>query len=44
VAASALLVVPKLGLPLAQTLFALVGVLMSFIVVEAIVCAGASRT
>ena len=39
VAASALLVVPKLGLPLAQTLFALVGVLMSFIVVEAIVCA-----
>ena len=44
VAASALLVVPKLGLPLAQTLFALVGVLMSFVVVEAIVCAGASRS
>ena len=44
VAAGALLVVPKLGLPLAQTLFALVGLLMSFVVVEAIVCAGASRS
>ena len=37
VAACALVIVPRLGLALESTLFALVGVLMAFVVIEAVV-------